>query len=58
MTTRIVLHRSLDPERKMDMTKATHIDTQGDEYDKFYKDLPNRSSCNISIAKNCLCIRL
>ena len=50
----IVLHRSLDPERKMDMTKATHIDTQGDEYDKFYKDHQTEAVVTYPYKKNCL----
>ena len=50
----IVLHKSLDPERKMDMTKATHIDTQGDEYDKFYKDHQTEAVVSYPYKRNCL----
>ena len=50
----IVLHKSLDPTRKMDMVKATNGDTQGDEYDKFYKDHNTEAVVSYPYKKNCL----
>ena len=50
----ITLHRSLQPERKMNMSNAVNPDKQGDEYDAFYKDHPTEAVISYPYKKNCL----
>ena len=50
----IALHQSLQPERRMNMARAVDPNTQGDEYDAFYKDHKTRAVVTYPYKSNCL----
>lgn len=50
----IILHRSLQPERKMNIANAVDPDKQGDEYDAFYKDHTTEAVITYPYKANCL----
>ena len=50
----IILHKSLQPERKMNIANAVDTDKQGDEYDAFYKDHNTEAVTTYPYKSNCL----